>query len=418
MAQTPTTLASVMKERWTDDALQKEWFADDDPLSRFEQLEATMIGKQAQVPIWSDLNSGGYTSIGAGGGAINTASNQPTAQAVYTLVYHYFPIALEFSTLNQASGNNLQAVVGGKNLEVMGALATLRNQCTRQLVTNGDGIVAQCASGGASTTVSLSGSPSGSAYGYDAIVRNWLRPGALIDIGTTVDTDALATAATVTAVGESATAPTITTGTSVTTVAGNHFVYIANPNSPSAANPELNGLRNLVATSGAVGGLNPGTAGQEYWQAAARDTTTSVFSLDLLLNLSRAVKQKSGQGHTDTWMGLKQEANFYSLLQNQVRFSGDTGLGAGNWETMAWGGTRVRAYPAILDSDIWVLTLSDFARITGSVTKPVWLTDVYGQNGQLAWHQGFTDGQDAVAYAFQIGLRRRNTQAGATALTA
>jgi hypothetical protein len=44
-------------------------------------------------------------------------------------------------------------------------------------------------------------------------------------------------------------------------------------------------------------------------------------------------------------------------------------------------------------------------RITGNITKPTWLTNVYGQNGQLAWHQGFTDGADALMNSFQVGMQ-------------
>jgi hypothetical protein len=288
----------------------------------------------------------------------------------------------------------------------------------RQLVTNGDSIVAACATGGASTTVSLVASPSGTAYGYDAIVRNWLRPGAVIDIGTTSDTDSLLTAGTVTAVGEVSTAPTITTATSISTTSGTHFVYIANPNSATAANPELNGLRNIVNTTGALGGLNPATAGQEFWQAATRDTTTTVFSLDLALNLNRGVLQKTGKNMSDIWTGFKQQMNFYSLLQNQVRFPGEMKLGAGDFGGVTWGNMKVDAYADILDSDWYCLTLSDFVRVTGNITKPTWMSEIQGTNKGAVWHAGFTDFQDAIVYPFQIGVRRRNSQAGATALTA
>jgi hypothetical protein len=99
-------------------------------------------------------------------------------------------------------------------------------------------------------------------------------------------------------------------------------VYIANPNSATAANTETNGLRNIVNTSGALGGLNPATAGQEFWAAAARDTSTTVLSLDLILNLNTRVLQKTGKQFTDNVTGYKQQGNFYSLLQNQVRFPG------------------------------------------------------------------------------------------------
>ena len=416
MAQTPTTLTSVLKERWTDDEIQKQWFADDTLLSRFESVKATMIGRQAQTPVWGDLNSGGYTSIGSGGGSINTASNQGSAQATWTLVYQYMPISLEVATLNQ-SASNLQAVISGKNLEVEGAIATVRNQGTRQLVTNGDGIVAACASGGASTTVNLLASASeGSAYGYSSLVRDWLRPGAVVDIGTTADTDALATAATVTAVAESATAPTFTTGTSVTTTAGTHFVYIANPNSATAANTETNGLRNIVNTSGALGGLNPGTAGQEFWAAANRDTSTTILSLDLILNLNTRVLQKTGKQFTDTVTGYKQQGNFYSLLQNQVRFPGDMKLGAGNFGGVTWGNTKVDAYAAVLDTDWYCLTFDDFRRITGDMTKPTWFSNLAGMNQGQIPTLGSTALGDQLVFAYQVGVARRKSHAAATAL--
>ena len=419
MAATATSLASALREQWTDDELQKQWFSDDSPLSRVEQFTANMIGKQAQVPIWGDLSSGGYTSTSAAGGNLNTAKNQSPQQAVYTLTQHFFPIGLEFSALNQASGNNLQSVVGAKDMEVQGALAALRGQCTRQLVTNGDGIVAQAGtSGGSSTTLPLVASPSGTAYGYDAMVREWLRPNLTVDVGTTADTDALATAANVDAISESATAPTITLSTAVDATAGTHFVYIANPNSATAANPELNGLRNIVSTTGALGGLNPATAGQEFWQATTRDTSTTVLSLDLMLNLARGTKQKTGGGVTDVWASLKQQQNFYSLLQNQVRFSGDRQIEAGGVESASWNGMKLTGWNSVLDSDIWFLNLKDFVRVTGAIKKPTWMSQLQGTTQGQIWAQGTTGFVDALAYAFQIGVRRRNSLAGATGLTA
>jgi hypothetical protein len=418
MAQTPTTLSSVLKERWTDDEIQKQWLGDDTPLSRFESTKATMIGKQAQTPIWGDLNSGGYTSIGAGGGSINTATNQPTAQAVWTLVYQYMPISLEVSTLNQAT-SNLQSVISGKNLEIEGAIATVRNQGTRQFVTNGDGKVAACGtSGGASTTIPLTAAASeGTAYGYQSLIRDWLRPGAVVDIGTTADTDSLATATTVTGVSESTTAPTITAA-SIDATAGTHFVYIANPNSTTAANPETNGLRNIVATTGALGGLNPATAGQEFWTAAKRDTATTVLSLDLILSLNQQVLQRTGKQITDTFTGTKQQMNFYSLLQNQVRFPGELKMGAGNVGGVTWANTKVDAYPAILDTDWFVLNLDDFRRITGDMTKPTWFSNIAGMNQGQIPTLGSTALGDQLVWAYQVGVGRRKGTAAATGLTA
>ena len=245
--------------------------------------------------------------------------------------------------------------------------------------------------------------------------------GQYIDIGTTADTDALTITAEgsgyqVTALGISPTAPTITVNNAaVATTLGTHFVYIRNPNCTTAANPEVNGLRQLIGT-GAFGGLNPATAGQEFWAGGARDTVTTTFSLDLALGLQRAVMQNSNNAPTSIWTGYKQQANLYALLQNQVQFTGDQNLAAGSVSSPKWNGTSIDAFADILDSDFYMLTLSDLVRIKGNLDSPKWASDIEGSGGALRWRQGFTSFVDGVVYPLNMGARRRNTQAGAIAL--
>lgn len=417
MAETATSLADVLKEAWTSNRMQKQFEDEANPLKRVQKVQATMIGEQAQVPILKH-NAGGYTSFGSAGGSFNTYNNVGVDQATYTLVTHGMPISLEFSALNQAGGQNAQAVIASKDLAIESALSEVRKQCVRQLVTNGDGIVAQCDTGGASTTVELLASPSGTAWGFDAIQRGWLHTNAIVDIGTTSDTDSLVTGTTITAYKEDSADPDITIGTSISTTSGTHNVYIANPNSATAANSETNGLRNMVNTTGALGGLNPANAGEEFWAAASRDTSTTVFSLDLALNLQRAVLQKSGKFFTDVWTSYKQQQNFYSLLQNQVRFAGEMKMGAGEVGGVTWNNMKVEAYPDILDSDWYSLTLSDFQYIHGAYKQPVWASDIEGAGGRTRWAQNATNFVDAVFHAYQLGVQRRNTSGAATALTA
>lgn len=416
MAETATTLADLLKEAWTSQRTQQQFEDKAGPLKRIKKVEATMIGEQAQVPIHKN-NAGGFTSFGSAGGDFNTYNNVGVDQATYTLVTLGMPIDLQFSALNQ-TGSNAQAVVSSKDFAVKAALSEMGKQGVRMLMTNGDGIVAQCDTGGASTTVELLASPSGTAYGYDAIRRSWLHVGSIVDIGTTADTDALVTGTTVTALGTTAADPDIVVGTSISTTSGTHFVYIANPNSATVANSETNGLRNIVNTTGALGGLNPASAGEEFWAAAARDTSTTVFSLDLVLNLQQEVLQNSGEAFTDVWTGFKQQRNFYSLLQNQVRFAGEMKMGAGEVGGVTWNNMKAEAYPDVLDSDWWCLTLGDFQFIHGTHKEPVWASDLQGATRGGIWGTNTTSFRDAVFYAYQVGVERRNTQAGATALTA
>ena len=415
MAQTVANLTDVLKEAWTSDRLEKQFYDDNPFLSRVESFEASTIGEKAIVPIHAN-RSGGYTSTNAAGGSLNPADEQKVDSAEYTLVYHWFQVQLETAALAQARGGDTSVVVA-KDLELQGAIADVRKQCMRQVATGSDGKLAACDTGGASTTVELL-VDSATAYGYQALVRGWLYPGLTVDIGAVGDTDSIVAGATITAIKESSTDPDITIDSSVSTTSGTDFVYIANPNSGTAANPELNGLRSIAGSSSdALGGLDPDTAGEEFWKPASTNSTDTILTLDLLLNMRRAVHQKSGKSPTYNLTSLKQEQNFYSLLQNQVRFSGDN-VAAGNVSAPTWNGMEIHAMPDILDTDWFCLTIEDFVRIVPKgVSKPTWATDIDGSGGSLQWAAGTTAFKNGVVYPLQLGVRRRNSHAALTGLT-
>src|SRR5689334_16759700 len=110
MAQTATSLASVIKDAWTSERIQQQFEAKNAPLGRLDAVKGTMIGTQAQVPIYNN-RSGAYTSVGAAGGSLNPALAQQVTQATYTLVYSWFQVELETSALAQAGSSSMQAVV-------------------------------------------------------------------------------------------------------------------------------------------------------------------------------------------------------------------------------------------------------------------------------------------------------------------
>jgi hypothetical protein len=422
MAQTVANLTDVLKEAWTSERLEKQ-FLDEFPfLDKITRTAAEVskskIGEKAIVPIHKG-RSGGYTSTSSAGGSLNAADEQKVDAAEYTLIYHWFQTALETGALNQSTGGASSAVVA-KDLELQGAVSDVANQCMRQIATAGDGKVASCDTGGASTTVELL-VDSSTSYGYQALVRGWLYPGLLVDIGATSDTDNIVGAAEILSVSESVTDPDIVIGSSVSTTATTDFVYISNPNSATAANPELNGLRSMAgSTSTSVGGLDPDTTGEAFWQPAKVDTTTTVFSLDLASSLARACRQKAGnQAGNYVLTSLKQEENFYLLLQNQVRFAGDANLGAGNTESVKWKGMSINAEPFILDQDWYCLTLKDIVMITGQgITKPTWASELQGTSKGMQWVPDTTSFRDGVVWPFQVGLSRRNSHAAAIGLTA
>jgi hypothetical protein len=416
MAQVTTIagLSSVMMDVWTPPRIVTQFYNRNPVLKMVRDApDVAIIGLQAQVGIQSD-NPQGYTSVAAAGGSLNAATATPTAQATYTMVYHYMQMGLEMAALNQ-TGSSDQALISAKDLEMKGNVDGMSRQCSRQVARNGDSIIAECDTGGASITVSLRPSSATTAYhGYDALVRGHLKPNMLVDIGATTDTDSLVGGTTVTAVSKLAATPTITVGTSISTTAGTHFVYITNPNSATAPNPELNGLENLIGT-GTLGGINPATAGNEYWQSYV-DTATTAFSLSLALDLQERVYQEDGTYDSKVVTSAHQMRNFYELLQNQVRFMGEKGMGAGgvpNLDGLTWNGQGVSAMPDVYSGDWFHFQPEDLCMIRGSITEPTWVSKLEGAGGDVRWVQGTTGFGNAVVWPFQLGVKRRNRMAKA-----
>ena len=313
------------------------------------------------------------------------------------------------------------SIVDSKDFEIKGAVSDMGKDASRMLANNGDGLIAQCTTGGASTTVNLLPAASG-GLGYDAIVRKWLRPGMLIDIGTTGDSDTIATAATIERVVKSATAPQIIIDASVTT----------RPRTTSRSPTRTRRRRRTRSSAGCAtcsvprrrssAAYNPATAGNEYWAPAVVDATTTSISIDLLLSLELAAWQEADSSEMPTWLFSGKQFNaFYSLLQNQVRFAGENGMGAGGIKGMkglTFGGVGISVIPDVYDADWFHIQPEDLVMIRGSIKVPTWVSDLEGAGGDIRWVQNSTSFQNAVVWPFQIGALRRNRMAAAKSLTA
>lgn len=419
MAQTIANMSSVIMDMWTTKRIQRQFYNEFPLMEKIKSAVGTKVdgmGLQAQVPIYSGRGAG-MTTTAAAGGTLNPATNEATAQATFTLVYHWFQIALETAVLNQTEGS-ARSIIAGKDLEMEGAIDAVSRQVSRAFARNGDSILAECATKASNVVIDLV-TPANGGHGYDAIVRGHIYVGMPIDVGTTADTDVLATGVVITAISESPTAPTITTGTAVATTAGTHYIYWANPNHATAASPEVNGLENIVDTT-TFGAINPATAGNEYWKSYV-DTTSTAFSLEMALNLQMRVFQKSGKYGSQVFTSAKQMAAFYSVLQSQVRFAGEMKMGAGGVGGLVgldWNGTGVNVMPDIYDADWFHLMFEDLCLIQGAIKEPTWVSKLEGAGGDIRWVQGTTGFANACVWPFQIGAQRRNRMAAAKSLTA
>ena len=411
-SETVANLTDLLKEVWTQDRLEKQFYDQVRFADKVEKTNKYTIGREALVPLETSL-PGGTSTLLAAGGTLNAADDLHVDRADYDISYLYQQVSLQVAALNQADSVGARSTVDAVDQSVKSNVLGLRKEFNRQSVSNGDALIAKCLAGAANTTVLLDPA----LKGAHAIRQGWIRPGHVVDIGTTANEVAVGDAVTVVSVTESDSAPAFVASASVTETA-NDYVSIANARAGTTSN-ETNGLRTIAgSTTTAVGGLDPDTAGEEFWKPAHVDTATTAVSLDLLLTLQRKAYQKTGAFPSYFTTSPKQAAELYAQFQNQVRFASDT-TKAGNAHGFEWNGLGVNPDPDIPDEELYMLNIEDFLIVTGGkFSKPTWMSDIEGSGGRLRWTQGNTTFVDALVYPLQIAIKRRNSHASAIGLTA
>lgn len=413
MAQTVANLANVLKEVWTASELSKQFYAQYPLLDRLEKTDRYTIGDHASVPLQTS-RAGATTTLGSAGGALNPASNQKVNKGTYTLTYNWAEISLEFGALNQAVGG-ATSVVEAKLLEVQGAIDDMRKDVTRQAFFNGDAVIATV-DGATATTIN---GRTGTTALAQAVIRGFLRVDQKVSIATSGASDTNKTTQQITALSstDNSGAGSVTFANSVT-CANDDILYIAGARSGNTAAKinDMLGLRSIAGSSTTKpGGLDPTT--ETYWKPAQVDTTTTAMTIDLPLSLQQNVFQQTGMFPREFVTGIKQLTNLYKLLQNQVRFSSDsTSVGAA--QRVTFNGNTIDAYPDCLDNEFYVVDYDSMLICTGSYSAPTWASDVEGAGGRLRWNQGNTNFVDGLVYALGLAIRRRNSFAAATGLTA
>jgi hypothetical protein len=161
-------------------------------------------------------------------------------------------------------------------------------------------------------------------------------------------------------------------------------------------------LQNVVSATATLGGLTVAT--ERQWKSTV-NSTSQALTLSLLLQAAQQIKQKSGDLPNWILTGLKQQRKFYELLQQQVRYSSDSSIDAGNSDKATWHGMEINADPDCQDEDLYMGHYDHLFVV--AIDKPYWQNKVTG--GQiLSWVQG----QDAygakLTYRSNLATNRRN----------
>jgi hypothetical protein len=405
MAADLTSVDAALKETWTESRLAEQLYQKNPLLDKVKKLKSTQVGQQAVTPIHTGRNWG-YTATPANAGTLNAAGQQEIKQATWQYTHHHSQVRIEGSAIDGTRGDAL-SVAEVVDMEVEGALNDLNRQLTRQLFMDGDGLIAQCGTTTASTTVALN-----ATSGFNALERGWIAPGSVVDIGTTGDGDVIAAGRTVTAVTESTSAPTIVISGATVTTSASHYVSLQNSRSATTgATYEMNGLGNIVSSSASLGGLS--VASVPTWASPSVDSTSQALTLPLMYTACRKVFQKTGNDPNYVATSPKQLQAAYALAQAQVRFHSDN-VSFGNVEGTDINGMKLYRHPDCKNEDMFFLTVEDLLLV--SAGDPFWQNKVAGAN-ILNWIQGTDQYGAKITVRLNLGARRRNSHSALRGLT-
>jgi hypothetical protein len=269
-------------------------------------------GRRAVWPVHKSGNRG-RGSFGDGG-QLPGAGKQDWVDAIIPIRYHAYAISVSDAAI-EGSKRNEGAFLNILEAETKGVARDMRKDINRQVFGGGGGLLAT----NANSSVTGAGS-TGSPYVVTLDSVQYVRIGDTVDIVKTADgttgvggTSLVVTARSTTAKTISLTG-TLTTPASVDTTYG---VYIH-----GSYGNEMDGLRNMIASSRTLHSINSATAGNEFWNPGSSISAASATAGESLFEQSADNVGQYGNGEIDVFLttrGVKRRlADTYS---SQKRFN-------------------------------------------------------------------------------------------------
>lgn len=308
---------SILKEVYAP-AISKEFIRNKPLLEKLEKSTeyADIAGRYYYVPVALLANQ----SIGTAGEYDNiTSPTQTVTQGAKYFSYIQWGLArlseraLKASTSFDAAWENL------KSFEFASIIENLRQNVNRQLYADGSGKLTTCGAATSTNTIPISD-------------PKYIFKNMFVDILHSNGT-VLVSNVQVAAVNRG-TSPTMTiTGSPITTVATDFVVR------SGSYNKEWDGLAKIVQPTGAVGGIDPATAGCQNW-AAYRDTTGGAVGMPLIQKAFDAIELVGGTVDLIvTSYGVYRAMANYMEQQKRIPVDGTVKL-SGGMTGMTWNGVE------------------------------------------------------------------------------
>ena len=206
-----TTLDSALKEYYLPPA-REQLNNENMMLAQIERTSRHVEGRRAVLSLHVQRNSG--VGARAEGGALPTAGSQGYAEERVGLSYNYLRIRVSGQAM-KATVNDSGSFVRARSSEMTQGGNDLRRDINRQIFTDGNAAIAQCASV-STATITLT-TPT-------TTQMNQLHVGMLIDVGTVSDADAKGAGLEISSIDKSAGTVTFTTNPTAG-VGTSHFLY-------------------------------------------------------------------------------------------------------------------------------------------------------------------------------------------------
>lgn len=362
-------------------------------LKRLQRQTQGFDGRQFIVPTHGRRNEqiGSISSTGTSLPAAANQAQQGYDNATFTPAYVVGVISISQQLIDQSKGNT-GSFVRAVSSEVKRMSDDLAVDVNRQLHGDQTGALTACGVTGASTTVVVTSTALlRTGMGIDVIVKS---------------TGATSTGATGRYVASVTDATHfVISGAAITTDA-TFSVYRA-----GSRNLDWNGVQNVVAATGALAGLNPATAGQEYWAATVFGGVGTISEANMQKAFDAPGEVKFGTGGAPSLVigtfGTRRA--YLNLLAGLRRVVNSLDLTAG-FTAIEYNGLPFVVDRACLSQAIWFLdeshlmllqvTPPDFMQEDGKILKwdalsggnPLGYKGIYRWFGQFA-----TDARDAHA---------------------
>ena len=258
-------------------------------------------------------NPGAWTGI-AEGGALPSNLNPDTSEATFSLTEFAGLYNMSWKLLQDARNSKFACQTAVKMMEA-GFRRRVLKLLNADLISDGLGKLATMPAADNQTTITVGELPS-------------LDVGMVVDLMDASDNNAkLADSATVTAIDAPNRTVTISGSAPSGTAAGDYFVI--QDTVSSSTSYHTNGLLGIIddadppASKGDFGGIDRGTAGNEFWESVvlANGGTNRALTEDLLMQLEDSVREKGGAKLNAYISNLSIIRRYHELLREDAFFA-------------------------------------------------------------------------------------------------